>query len=43
MGVDEEGLQVRYYIEVIVLLYSTYSPAVVVALMVFVFHTILHL
>ena len=36
MGVDERGLQV-IYIEVIILLYRTYSPE---ALMVFVIHTI---
>ena len=41
MGVDEGGLQLIDIEEVIILLYSTYSP--VVALMVFAFHTILHL
>ena len=41
---DEGGLQVIDDIEVIILLYSTSSPVVVVALiMVFVIHTILHL
>ena len=39
MGVDEGGLQI-IDIEVITLLYNTYSP---VALMVLVIHTILHL
>ena len=41
---DEGGLQVIDDIEVMILLYSTSSPVVVVALiMVFVIHTILHL
>ena len=39
MGVDEGGLQVND-IEVIILLYGTYSP---VPLIVFVIYTILHL
>ena len=43
MRVDEGGLQViESDIEVIRLLYGTYSP-VVVALMMFVIHNILHL
>ena len=39
MGISEGGLQV-IDIEVIILLYGTYSP---VAFMIFVVHTILHL